>query len=253
MMTFPPLPHRRHGQNLPHKGVWTSDDSDSDFEDILESDANAEGHSSRPHSPKHRQRISRKNSAEGMRSRPRQGSSHKDNEWISTRNLLDGVSSYVRLDKDRMSALSPATKASFKAPLQDADNPASPLEQLPGHAQARLPNTYMHFNIRTLNLHLALRTKEILACSEAMWEWIQDYQKKGKGKSKNPTEGNARGRSDSLQIGDAFMRGTSVSVESSGSNTQTSLSEMTRQDFDNLLTMFDLYVIQFSMPYPHHY
>ena len=42
----------------------------------------------------------------------------------------------------------------------------------------RLPNKKMDFDVGSLNLHLALKVNEVIACSEAMWDYVLDYQKK---------------------------------------------------------------------------
>lgn len=44
----------------------------------------------------------------------------------------------------------------------------------------RLPNKKMDFDVGSLNLHLTLKVNEVLACSEAMWDYVLDYQKKHK-------------------------------------------------------------------------
>ncbi|KAG1820723.1 hypothetical protein EV424DRAFT_881573 [Suillus variegatus] len=40
-----------------------------------------------------------------------------------------------------------------------------------------LPNPALDVDLKFLNLHLALRVKEIVACAEAMWEWVSEFQR----------------------------------------------------------------------------
>ncbi|KAI0252378.1 hypothetical protein BJV78DRAFT_351287 [Lactifluus subvellereus] len=39
-----------------------------------------------------------------------------------------------------------------------------------------LPNQRLKFDLQSLNLHLSMRVTGILACAEAMWEWVCKYQ-----------------------------------------------------------------------------
>ena len=39
-----------------------------------------------------------------------------------------------------------------------------------------LPNRNAEVDIRSLNLHLRARAVEVLGCSEAMWDWVKEYQ-----------------------------------------------------------------------------
>ena len=74
--------------------------------------------------------------------------------WVSVQGLLDGSCRHSPSDEEGWRAMKMAMLSS------------------------RLPNRRMEFDLGTLNLHLALRTSEILACGEAMWEWVVEYQKK---------------------------------------------------------------------------
>jgi hypothetical protein len=53
----------------------------------------------------------------------------------------------------------------------------------------RLPNPALDVDLRSLNLHLALRVKEIVACAEAMWEWVSEFQMRGPRKGKEKEDG----------------------------------------------------------------
>lgn len=77
----------------------------------------------------------------------------------------------------------------------------------------RLPNTTLQVDLRTLNLHLALRTFEVIACAEAMWEWVLEFQA-------SPPKIYA-----SWDTGDPVEK---------------TIAELSRSEFDALLTQFNL-------------
>ncbi|TDL17246.1 hypothetical protein BD410DRAFT_580873 [Rickenella mellea] len=39
-----------------------------------------------------------------------------------------------------------------------------------------LPNQTLAFDLKSLNLHLSARVQEVLACAEAMWDWVLEHQ-----------------------------------------------------------------------------
>ncbi|VDC04420.1 unnamed protein product, partial [Peniophora sp. CBMAI 1063] len=47
----------------------------------------------------------------------------------------------------------------------------------------RLPNKTLAFDLQSLNLHLSIRVSELVACREAMWEWLVRWQEKEREKS----------------------------------------------------------------------
>ena len=56
--------------------------------------------------------------------------------------------------------------------------PSSQEDDLAAKRVTRLPTTTtLNADLRTINQHLALRTKEIIACSESMWEWVEQFQR----------------------------------------------------------------------------
>ena len=83
---------------------------------------------------------------------------------------------------------------------------------------SRLPTiTTLNSDLRTLNHHLALRSKEIIACSESMWEWVEQFQRE------SATIPNLNNLSNwSLDLA------------------RCAILEMTRDDFDLLLNNFTL-------------
>lgn len=88
---------------------------------------------------------------------------------------------------------------------------------------SKLPNGAMNTDARTLNIHLSLRAKEILACSESMWEYVEACQE-----DSQPGHGRE------------FAAGVD-SVESDDlSSTKNLIMDMTRDDFDILLNHFEM-------------
>jgi len=100
----------------------------------------------------------------------------------------------------------------------------------------RLPNPMFRLDLRTLNLHLAIRTIEILSCAEAMWEWVLEFQAaKSKTKEKSQLRGgSADGSSSTLEGGQPV------------DPIKATIAELTRAEFDGLLTQFNLCVIVFN-------
>ena len=85
---------------------------------------------------------------------------------------------------------------------------------------SRLPTSTLNADMRTLNLHLAMRAKEIIACSESMWEWVEQFQRESATSIPNLNAPN----NWSLDMA------------------RCAILEMTREDFDLLLNNFTLQV-----------
>ncbi|KIJ64558.1 hypothetical protein HYDPIDRAFT_175509 [Hydnomerulius pinastri MD-312] len=154
------------------------------------------------------------------------------NTIVSIQDLLLGTTPYASLDDARFAAFSPAWKASLnfgdahgQTLLEEGgEAPASPRSvqssstvtatsptqyTVPlGTFTPRLPNSTLEIDLRTLNLHLTLRVKEIIACAEAMWDWVVEYQAKT---TREPKEG-----------------------------VYAVISQLTRAEFDDLLVRFEL-------------
>ena len=82
----------------------------------------------------------------------------------------------------------------------------------------KLPTTTaLNADLRTLSHHLALRAKEITACSESMWEWVEQFQRES-----------------------ATIPNLNVLSNWSLDMARSAILEMTRDDFDNLLNNFTL-------------
>lgn len=75
---------------------------------------------------------------------------HSKNTVITLDGLSNGASPYASLD----CAISTQSQRQMRA----------------------LPNPTLNVDVKFLNLHLALRVKEIVACAEAMWEWVSELQ-----------------------------------------------------------------------------
>lgn len=87
---------------------------------------------------------------------------HSGNTVISLDGLRNGASPYASFD----CAISIQRQAQMRA----------------------LPNPALDVDLKFLNLHLTLRVKEIVACAEAMWEWVSEFQTRGIGRT-NLTSG----------------------------------------------------------------
>lgn len=94
-----------------------------------------------------------------------------------------------------------------------------------------LPNQRLKFDLQSLNLHLSTRVTEILACAEAMWEWICDYQD-----TQRSPRGQPHMHKEHSQLRNAHpdLGGTH--------RFSTELIGMSRAEFDVLLTRFELCV-----------
>ncbi|GLB38376.1 hypothetical protein LshimejAT787_0502410 [Lyophyllum shimeji] len=150
-----------------------------------------------------------------------------DNRYIGLRGIIKHSSPYITLDESRSSALSPSVKTGFPS-LTSAKSKRGPT----------LPNTTMHLDLKTLNLHLALRVAEILACSESMWEWVQQYQAEAAAQKaarvrpfRSGTETNEMAPRKSI---------ASASSRDSSDSMRNSILDLTRDDFDGLLSKFEM-------------
>jgi hypothetical protein len=126
-------------------------------------------------------------------------------------------------------------KGSGTGDLQD-DLPS--LWNSPKDTMTPRPNSAVNFDVRTLNLHLAIRITEILGCAEAMWEWVIDIQKKFRQREQHV-------RSRAASVGGITVLAPG-SVLSGGTFSVTEdkviegIAELTRADFDGLLSKFEL-------------
>ncbi|KIM40851.1 hypothetical protein M413DRAFT_154519 [Hebeloma cylindrosporum] len=157
------------------------------------------------------------------------GEFSENHRWLSMQALLRNQSPYVTLDESRTFGYSPARKATFPVKVvKDGSKPSV-------RRASRLPNTTLNIDLRTLNLHLALRAKEVIACSESMWEWVLEYQANA---TSALAQRDSRNRSGSMG---GYMVGVDGSASSSSLDlTRNVILEMTRDDFDLLLNNFEM-------------
>lgn len=138
------------------------------------------------------------------------GKPTEEHRWSPMQSPKQQSSPYVTLDGTRGTAYPPSQQTNA-AVLKARDTPTS-------KRMSRLPTSTLNIDLRTLNLHLALRAQEILACSESMWEWVVEFQRTSE---------------------------TSVPSLTAPNNwasdvTRCTILEMTRDDFDHLLNNFAL-------------
>ena len=138
-------------------------------------------------------------------------------QW-STKNVKHR-SLYVALDVTRSDALSPSDLGHSPKKTKDASH------------SAMLPDRTLAVDIRSLNLHLALRAKEVVGCSESMWEWVEEMQVKHADRP--------RFRSDSIEVA---LLGSTTALNGHDADVliKDVILEMTREDFDQILTHFQL-------------
>ncbi|KAF4617321.1 hypothetical protein D9613_006139 [Agrocybe pediades] len=146
-------------------------------------------------------------------------SPESEDHRVSLKKLLKNPSPYVSLDNARSDAYVPSHSVLDGAPS--------------ARPKTNLPNQTLNIDLRTLNLHLSIRAKEILACSEEMWEWVEEVQLAEKMKDeekrfKGTNEHHLGGLSDS------------ASISSSVEFTNSAILDMTREDFDALLLNFHI-------------
>ncbi|KAH8825226.1 hypothetical protein DL96DRAFT_1712246 [Flagelloscypha sp. PMI_526] len=168
---------------------------------------------------------------------------------ITEKGLMYHASSYAALDTSRTVALSPTAKT-FSLPPSSNGNGSLRPEAFPPMSASRssfiarisqqqeaigkrlrdlLPHGTINLDLRTLNLHLKVRTAEILGCGESMWEWVVWYQRETRSRKRTSTIGSSQQRMD--DGGGPWHRLEEYHQE---------VVDMTREDFDKLLTRFEL-------------
>ncbi|KAK7469316.1 hypothetical protein VKT23_003797 [Stygiomarasmius scandens] len=163
--------------------------------------------------------------------------------WLSMQNLVHGHSSYVSIDESRTSAFSPSRRASFKsnrkssnASITDSifgrapDTESSPEIKYKPLVPLRLPNRNLSVDVKSLNLHLGVRVADVLGCTETMWEWVLEYQKKMHDQKRATT---ARARSKSIDVVPPFRP-----QPSSEERLKDAILNITREEYDDLVKRF---------------
>ncbi|THV00856.1 hypothetical protein K435DRAFT_854375 [Dendrothele bispora CBS 962.96] len=164
--------------------------------------------------------------------------------WLSMQNLIHGQSSYVSLDETRTSAFSPSRRTSFKSTRKGSN--ASMTDSAFGRADVetspetksklerplvplRLPNRNLNVDVRSLNLHLGVRVGDVLGCTESMWEWVLEYQKRIHSQKK----ATSRARSRSID----FVPPSRPQL-SSEQRLKNAILNLTREEYDDLVKRF---------------
>ena len=152
----------------------------------------------------------------------------EENRFLNIGGLLQQGSQCITLDDTRIYAFSPSSRATFPSAMSAQS----------GKVQngSRLPNTTMNFDLKSLNLHLTLRAAEILACSESMWEWVLEYQ----GKTDVRKTSSSVVKSGSMDLPSQKSVPSFSSSRNSAESIRNSLLELTRDDFNALLSNFDM-------------
>ncbi|KAJ6585074.1 hypothetical protein B0H19DRAFT_1108040 [Mycena capillaripes] len=178
-----------------------------------------------------------------------------EHRFVNTRDLIKRESRYISLDDARMSAYSPSTRSSFpamsplKAPsgLPAIDAPVAPGSEANARGGNmhpnpsakvglnRLPNSTFNIDVRSLNMHLALRTAEIIACAESMWEWVVSYQT-----SSRVAAGRLRAGSLASEVPPRASRILPSRPDPETDAFKSAVIDLTREDFDSLLVRFEL-------------
>ncbi|KAL4250784.1 hypothetical protein ABKN59_006099 [Abortiporus biennis] len=160
---------------------------------------------------------------------------------LNVEHIVKGSNQFVTYDSTRISAFSPSALASFPSPTSPTNHSKflpsisdmEPFALPPTTASSRgaqliyrLPNQKLDFDINSLNTHLLLRVQEVLGCAESMWDFVLSYQ-------------NIHSRRTSatvLRVRGFFMTMSKASDEV----LHQALMSMERDDFDSLLTWFEL-------------
>jgi hypothetical protein len=151
------------------------------------------------------------------------------NPATPTQNKFPSTSSFLSSDASLFSeeqSTSTAPTAYTHIATEDYD-PASWLNTLPIQR--------LKFDLQSLNLHLSMRVTEILACAEAMWEWVCEYQD-----ARRCHRGQHHTHKEHSHLRSAYLG------ERSGADKfSAELVGMSRAEFDVLLTQFELCVLCF--------
>ncbi|KAK2465367.1 hypothetical protein APHAL10511_002721 [Amanita phalloides] len=144
---------------------------------------------------------------------------YERSRFLSMQSLLQHESPYVSLDETRPTAFAPSS-------LVNLHKSAREMKVAAIRRASRLPNGQLNLDLKTLNLHLALRVLEVLACAESMWEWVREEQRNIRSVEAVRLKGRSRSR-----------RRTSLSSDVSG-RFRERIADMTRDDFDDLTSNF---------------
>lgn len=157
---------------------------------------------------------------------------HDEVRFLSLSQLIRQQSPYVMFDRSRGYAFSPVSHPQRRS---TDGKPSGPIRM------SRLPNSTLNIDLKSLNMHLYLRTMDILGCSEPMWEWVIQYQRefeKKRGVNGSGTPVGAPGGIIRPMRSNASLN-SATSLDSMHS-VMNGIAEMTREDFEVLLSNFEL-------------
>jgi hypothetical protein len=166
--------------------------------------------------------------------------------------LLKRQSKWISLDDSRYTGYGPKKTKSLSSlavndfPSESDNTYVPPSIQRKIFRGSGLPNPKMHFDQRQVKMHLALRTAEIVACAEAMWEWVADYQAKLKEQEAQKAQ-----QTERVALVDSYGYPPRKSISSNTATHSTtgqsprdklreSLSMISREEFDRLVVFFQL-------------
>ncbi|KAF9485800.1 hypothetical protein BDN70DRAFT_459133 [Pholiota conissans] len=152
--------------------------------------------------------------------------SSEEKRYLSMVSLVQRESPFVSFDNARTYAYSPAKNALFRANIDKRTTDKDSLSTSEPYIMPRMPNTTLHIDLNPLNMQLTLRAKEIVACSESMWEWVEELQ-----------NGPASDKERSGMATPWYVGGVDAMADSDV--TRSIILDMTREDFDRLLCNFE--------------
>lgn len=151
---------------------------------------------------------------------------------LSFPDLIRRQSPYVTLDGSRGYALSPVSHTQRRNSDKKTSGPMR---------MSKLPNTTLNIDLKTLNMHLYLRAMDILGCSEPMWEWVEQYQEElAKRRSANGNGSHALGPGGLIRPMKSDTSLNSTTSMDSTDSIMNGIADMTRDDFEMLLSNFEL-------------
>jgi hypothetical protein len=151
------------------------------------------------------------------------------NASTPTQSIFPSVSSHVSPETSLFPGEYPesTTPATYSHAAREEIDTASWLNTL--------PNQRLKFDLQSLNLHLSTRVTEILACAEAMWEWLCEFQD-----SQRPHRGQPH-----LHGEHSLLRNVHPGERIGTRKFSNELIGLSRPEFDVLLTRFELCVRYF--------
>ncbi|OBZ68917.1 hypothetical protein A0H81_11125 [Grifola frondosa] len=133
-----------------------------------------------------------------------------------------------------------SSSLSTAAAFEPHRSPSSPkLPYRPSYQDKRLnslPNRTVKFDVKSLNLHLSSRVQDVLACAEAMWDYVVDYQMGASPRVPPNSPPPFHQQPVRLDSSPELARSASVGADP----IKSALMNLTRDEFDALLTRFEL-------------